>query len=105
MRGMRRSPAVGQAGACPLRAEMPPVMKGGGELDDLDAFQRRFVTAYLSGPALARDLTRQMRRSLSRRTRLRLRCLRLVDTAAYWLACHDHCDAARRLYQLTGLWS
>jgi len=36
--------------------------------------------------------------------RLRLWGVRQVDTAAYWLACRDHPDAARRLYQVTGLW-
>jgi hypothetical protein len=38
-------------------------------------------------------------------TRLRLRYTRCIDGAAYWLVCHDHPDAARHLYQLTGLWN
>jgi len=37
-------------------------------------------------------------------TRLRLRCTRCIDNTAYWLACRDQPDAARRLYKLTGLW-
>ena len=37
--------------------------------------------------------------------RLRLWGVRQIDTAAYWLTCGGHCDAARRLYEVTGLWN
>lgn len=38
------------------------------------------------------------------RVRLRLRLTGHVDSAAYWLACHDHPGAAERLYRATGMW-
>jgi len=42
--------------------------------------------------------------ALPRGTRLRLRMTRAVDDAAYWLVCHEHYDAAIRLYKAAGLW-
>lgn len=36
--------------------------------------------------------------------RLRLWIVAQIDNAAYWLICHDHTDAAQRLYKVTGLW-
>lgn len=41
---------------------------------------------------------------LPRRVRLRLRFHRRVDDVAYWLVCHGHCTAARRLWQACGMW-
>jgi len=38
------------------------------------------------------------------RTRLRLRLTRVVDDAAYWLVCRDHCGAAMWLYKICGMW-
>jgi hypothetical protein len=38
------------------------------------------------------------------RTRVRLRAVRAVDTAAYWLVCRGRWRAAVRLYRLCGLW-
>jgi hypothetical protein len=46
----------------------------------------------------------RLQTALPWRTRLRLRMTRAADDAAYWLVCHDHCTAARRLYKLCGLW-
>jgi len=41
---------------------------------------------------------------LPRRTRLLLAFTRYVDNLAYWLICHDHCTAARRLWKICGMW-
>lgn len=41
---------------------------------------------------------------LTRRVRLRLWLHGQVDDVAYWLICHDHCDAARRLWRLFRMW-
>ena len=41
---------------------------------------------------------------LTRRVRLRLWLHGHVDDVAYWLICHDHITAGRRLWQLFRMW-
>lgn len=50
------------------------------------------------------DTRTTVRPPLPRKVRLRLGLTSRVDDAAYWLVCHDHCTAARRLWQLFRMW-
>ena len=41
---------------------------------------------------------------LPRRVRARLWWQHKIDRAAYWLVCHGHLKAAKRLWRVTGGW-
>ena len=80
-------------------------MKGGEELDELDEMERRFIAAW-SDPKRIRAARRaDLRRNLSRRTRLRLRYTRRVDSIACWLVDRRQFRAAIAVWRITGHWS
>ncbi len=64
--------------------------------EDLTEIRESFRKAMTGPPRFVRPLPRKVR--------LRLWLAGRVDEAAYWLVCHDHCDAARRLWQLFRMW-
>jgi hypothetical protein len=55
-------------------------------------------------PAQVPHISRQISRSLPRRTRIRLSLARRVNTVACWLCDHGHTDAAVLVWRACGMW-
>ena len=75
-------------------------MKGGEELDDLDAY----IAAALTDPAFARAWQHAAILDMPRLTRLRWWCTEHIDTLCCWLCDRGQWRAAQAIWRLSGLW-
>ncbi len=73
--------------------------------DELDELERQFIAAWTSPAAWRRARRADLRRNLSRRTRLRLWYTRRIDGTACWLVDRRQFRAAIALWRVTGHWS